>query len=344
MSFTIALQPSGKSFTCQAGTDILRAGLAQGVSLRYSCRSGVCRTCRARTIAGEVDAGAVHSNYLSDAEKAAGWVHLCCAKPLSDCVLEVDEIDARLAQSRSMPVRVLDAERLAPDVMRIVLNLPPNEPLRFRPGQYLDVQLPGELRRSYSIATAPTAEGVRQLELHIRHMPGGVFTDRVFETLAPRELLRVDVPRGSFTLDESSRKPAILLVSGTGFAPIKSIVEYCIARGMHRAMHLYWGGRRRADLYLNSLAEQWAAESGLIHYTPVLSEPTAACAWRGRTGLVHRAVMRDFPDLSGFQVYACGAPVMVESARRELVALCGLPSEEFFADSFVSQADIAAAA
>jgi len=344
MSFTITLTPSGKSFRCASDSELLKAGLDQGIALRYSCRSGVCRTCRARRTAGDVDHGPVNPNYLSEAEKREGWVHLCCARPLSDCVFEAAEIDIRLTPARTFPVRVLQANRLAADVMQLILGLPPNEPLRFSPGQYVDILLPDGARRSYSIATAPTIEGVRQVELHIRHMPGGRFTDHVFDALKLRDLQRVEAPQGSFFLDEASTRPMILLVSGTGFAPIKSMVEYCIGRNIRRPMHLYWGGRRRPDLYLHTLAGQWAREHSHIRYVPVLSDAGPGCEWHGRTGLVHKAVLEDLPVLSAYQVYACGAPAMVAAARRDFGATAALPDSQFFADAFISQADIARSA
>jgi CDP-4-dehydro-6-deoxyglucose reductase, E3 len=338
-TFTITVQPSGSSFACAANADLLGAGLASGRSLRYSCRSGVCRTCRARLIAGKVDYGPVHPNYLSSADKAAGFVHLCCAKPLSDCTLEAHEIDLGQAPATEFPVRVMSLQRLAPDVMQVVVRLPPNEPLQFLAGQYVDVMLADGLHRSYSIASAPTTQGLRQIELHIRHMPGGVFTDRVFGQLKVRDLLRLQAPRGYFRIDEGSALPMVMVASGTGFAPIKSMVEHGLQKGMQRPVHLYWGGRKRADLYLHEMALDWVQAYPHIKYTPVLSDATPECQWIGRRGLVHQAVMQDFSNLNQCQVYASGAPVMVDAARSDFGRWCGLPADQFFADSFVTQAD-----
>ncbi|MES2944149.1 MAG: CDP-6-deoxy-delta-3,4-glucoseen reductase [Pseudomonadota bacterium] len=341
-SFTIRLEPSGRSFQCAANVDILKAGLASDVSLRYSCRSGVCRTCRSRVLQGRVDLGAVHPAYLSEADRAEGHAHLCCARPLSDCVIEADEIPAGLLPAQQLPSRIMLMEKLAPDVMRVVLGFPPNEAQKFSAGQYLQVLLEGGVTRSYSIASAPTTQGLRQLELHIRHMPGGSFTDRVFSSLKVRDLLRVETPHGYFCLDEGSSKPMVMIASGTGFAPIKAIIEYSLQKNICRPLHLYWGGRRREDLYMHELASGWAAAHGHISYTPVLSDLGDAgesSGWQGRQGFVHQAVMQDYPNLSGHQVYACGAPVMVEAARRDFTSLCGLPQDQFLADSFVSEAD-----
>jgi CDP-4-dehydro-6-deoxyglucose reductase len=214
-----------------------------------------------------------------------------------------------------------------------------NEPMLYRAGQYVEFILKDGKRRAYSIANAPHNEGVRQLELHLRLTPGGAFTEHVFGAMKPRDIHRIEMPLGTFFLREESDKPMVMLASGTGFAPIKAIIEYTLQKGLTRPITLYWGGRRREDLYMQALAEQWAGQHPHIRFVPVLSDATPECAWSGRTGFVHRAVMEDFPDLSGHQVYACGAPVVVESALRDFRNSCGLPEEEFFADSFLTEAD-----
>ncbi|WP_397474901.1 CDP-6-deoxy-delta-3,4-glucoseen reductase [Pusillimonas sp.] len=340
MSYMVTLQPSGRQFPCSPQQSVLGAGLQAGAGLPFSCRSGVCRSCRGRVITGQVDVGEVHPAYLNDAERGQGYVHLCQAKALSDCTIEIEEYDTSLNfPLQQLPVRVMSVDRAAPDVMVLSLGLPPNEPLRFHAGQYLDILLDSDTRRSYSIANAPVPDGVRQVWLHVRHMPGGEFTEKVFTTLKAREMLRIEAPIGQFFLDETSDKPVILLASGTGFAPIKSIVEHALAQGSRRPLHVYWGARTRIDLYMDELAAKWAQDHEHIFYTPVLSKASSTCNWQGREGLVHHAVIQDYPSLAGHQVYACGAPVMVDSARRDFVGKCDLPEHEFRADAFVSEAD-----
>jgi len=219
------------------------------------------------------------------------------------------------------------------------LQLPANERLQYMAGQYLEFILKDGKRRAYSIATAPHAE--TPLELHIRHLPGGQFTDHVFGAMKVRDMLRFEGPLGTFFLREDSDKPIVLLASGTGFAPIKAIVEQAIHKQLTRPIALYWGARRRADLYLEQLAEEWTGKLPNFRFVPVLSEPLEQDNWTGRTGFVHHAVIADLPDLSPYQVYACGAPVMVESAQRDFTAHHGLPADEFYADSFTSEADLA---
>jgi CDP-4-dehydro-6-deoxyglucose reductase len=156
-----------------------------------------------------------------------------------------------------------------------------------------------------------------------------------------RDILRFEGPLGTFFVRDDSDKPMVLLASGTGFAPIKAIVEHLVQTGSKRAMTLYWGGRRPQDLYMDALCREWAATLPNFNYVPVISNAEADDNWSGRTGFVHQAVMADLPDLAGHQVYACGAPIMVESAKRDFVAQCQLPDDEFYADAFTSEADLA---
>jgi CDP-4-dehydro-6-deoxyglucose reductase, E3 len=335
MSHRVTLQPSGHSYEVQEGQNVLQAGLDAGFMLPYSCRSGVCRTCRGTVVEGKVDYGAVHPTYLPDTDKAKGYALLCQAKPLSDVVVEVREVKGM--RPRIIPCRVERLDKPAPDVAVIGLRLPMNENFRFLAGQYIDLLLKDGKRRSYSLATRPDPGGVTGLEIHVRHTPGGLFTDHVFSKLKVRDLLRFEGPLGSFYLREDSDKPIVMLASGTGFAPIKAICELALEKKIKRPMTLYWGCRLKRDLYQFEVAEKWNAPG--FKFVPVLSDEK----WAGRTGFVHRAVMEDFPDMSGVQVYACGAPIVIESARRDFSAQCKLPPDEFYADSFLTEADKALA-
>jgi CDP-4-dehydro-6-deoxyglucose reductase len=231
-----------------------------------------------------------------------------------------------------MPCRVQSMTRAAPDVMVIKLKLPANERLQFLAGQYIDILLKDGKRRSFSLANPPHDDEL--LELHIRNYAGGTFTEHVFGAMKEKDILRFEGPLGTFFLREDSDRPIIFLASGTGFAPVKGIIEHALHKGIRRPMHLYWGCRARDDLYLLQLPERWAREHPEFHFTAVLSEPRATDAWTGRTGLVHRAVMEDHPDLSGFEVYACGTPLMVEAAHREFTRERDLPEHAFYSDAF----------
>ena len=346
MSFQVTVLPSQHQFSAAADQSVLDAALAAGIVLPYSCKSGACSTCKAKVISGTIEEGASTTQILSPEEHEAGFTLLCQAHAKSDLVIESREV--RLAtdiQIRKLPSRVTSMQRLAPDVEVLTLQLPAADTFRFYAGQYIEVLLKDGKRRSYSMANPPHA--ATSVELHVRHLPGGLFTDHVFGTgptqMKEREILRLEGPYGSFFLREDSTLPIIMLASGTGFAPIKAIVEHMAHQEIHRSVTLYWGGRRPVDLYMHELAQSWAHSIPDFTYIPVVSDALPEDNWTGRTGFVHRAVMEDFPDMSDYQVYACGAPVVVNSAQKEFIATCKLAEDAFFADSFTSEADIAAA-
>ncbi|MSP32991.1 MAG: CDP-6-deoxy-delta-3,4-glucoseen reductase [Pseudolabrys sp.] len=349
MSFRVTLKASGAGFDVADGKSVLQAGLDEGVALPYSCRGGACATCRATILEGQVNYGIAFETHLSAADKAKGYVLLCCATPLSDLVIDVTLVDtSALLPPKVCPSRLIKIDRPAADVAVLTLRLHPNDDFKFAPGQYIDLLLEGGARRSYSIATAPKLEGLTRMELHVRHTPGGLFTDALFGGAVPEgKVLRFEGPLGTFFLREQSDKPIIYLASGTGFAPLKAIIEYAKTKRIARPAVLYWGCRSLADLYMLDLAQSWASkdagDDASFRFVPVLSEPKPEDRWCGRSGFVHAAVMADFPDLSGHQVYACGAPPMVDAARRDFVAACGLPADEFFADAFITEADRAGA-
>ena len=343
MSFTISVQPSGRSFTAEPGEAILAAGIRQGIGLPYGCKDGACGSCKCRMLEGSVVHGEHQAKALSAEEEAAGMILTCCGVAQSDLVLESRQVtDAGAFPVKKMPTRVSLMERKSHDVILLRLQLPANDAFLYHAGQYIEFILRDGARRSYSMANAPgVGTGV---ELHIRHMPGGKFTDHVFGAMKEKEILRVEGPFGSFFLREDSDKPIVLLASGTGFAPIKAVIEQMQQKGITRPAVLYWGGRRPADLYLHDWVQAKLAEMPNLKYVPVISDALPEDAWSGRTGFVHRAVLQDFPDLSGHQVYACGAPIVVDSALTDFVTKSGLPADEFYADSFVTEADKAKAA
>jgi len=301
----------------------------------YGCKDGACGACKGQVLAGSVDHGKAQ---LSDVDKAAGLALYCCAKPTADLVIECKQLrSAHDIPVKTLPARIEKLEKLAPDVIELHLRLPANEQLQFLAGQYIDILLKDGRKRSFSLANAPGE--ARLLELHIRHVAGGFFTEQVFTTMKARDIVRFSGPHGGFFMRNEAAKPVILLAGGTGFAPIKAIVEQAIADGYRHPLHIYWGAKARVDLYQDALPTSWAAAYANIHYVPVLSEPVAEDDWQGRTGFVHQAVLADFPDLSGFQVYACGSPVMIDVARKDFVAQSGLPEEEFFSDAFTFSAN-----
>ena len=340
MTFQITVQPSGHQFECADDETVLAAALRAGIGLPYGCKNGACGSCKGKLLDGQITHGKHQIKALPAAEEEAGVALFCCATPHTDLTIEVREV-AGIGDYpvKKLPSRVAKLERVGNDVMILTLQLPAAERLQYRAGQYIEFLLKDGKRRSYSMANAPHLD--EQISLHIRHTPGGLFTDHVFANMKERDILRFEGPLGTFFMRDESSKPMVLLASGTGFAPIKAIIEHAIEKNSGRPMLLYWGGRRPADLYMHALCEQWACTVPQLRYVPVISAALPEDGWQGRTGFVHCAVMEDLPDLSGYQVYACGVPLMVDAAKRDFVAECALPEDEFFADAFTSEADLA---
>ena len=333
MPLQITIKPSEHSFACDDGETVLSAAMHADLMIPYSCRNGACGTCKGKILDGEVDYGVYQPGTLTDSEKARGFALFCVAKPKSPLTIEVREVRrAGDIPIRKLPCRIEKIDKVAPDVAIVSLKLPANERLQYLAGQYVDLLLKDGRRRSFSIATAPEDDTL--LELHIRHVPGGYFSGLLFSEYKGREILRFEGPLGTFYLREESDKPVIFVAGGTGFAPIKAVIEHALHREVQRPMVLYWGVRSRRDLYLPDLPGTWQARHRNFSFIPVLSDPLLDDHWPGRTGLVHMAVMEDFPDLSGQQVYACGGPAMIDAAKRAFTTERGLPIEDFFADSF----------
>ena len=330
--FHLLVQPDDRIVGVREGETVLDAALREGVALPFDCRNGGCAECKCRLVHGKVNYGPHHASALSDAEKAAGLVLTCCATPLSDIEIHYQPkagVERPPLQVHS--ARVDRMNRLSGDVMQIFLRLEGGEKLKFYAGQYINVLLDGGEKRSYSFATAPHRDS--EIELQIRLIPGGLFTTHVFEGMQVGDIVRFEGPVGSFFLREDSEKPIIFVAGATGFAPVKSMVEYAFEVGLKRQMYLYWGVRKRKDLYLPDLPEQWAKEHANFHFVPVLSDPGAEDQWTGREGLVHEAIIQDFPDLAAYQVYACGSVGMVEAAKPAFLAR-GMVQDDCFSDAF----------
>lgn len=328
MSHQIRTEPGGHAFTVEPKETVLEAALRQGIGLPYGCRNGACGSCATQLIAGRVVYPSGKTGALEG--KPEGTCLTCQAVPETNLVLGVQEVESVAAiEIRTLPCRVVRKDHLNHDVVRLYLKLPDGQRLQFFAGQYLDFILRDGRRRAFSIANAPHDDEL--IELHLRHVPRGEFTDYVFEGMKERAILRIQAPLGTFFLREDSERPVILMGGGTGFAPLKGMIEHAFHLGVERPLHLYWGVRSRRDLYLPELPLAWARGHANFSYTPVLSEPDPD--WGGRRGFVHEAVLEDHPDLSGFDVYMSGPPVMVEAGRKAFEAR-GLTREHMFSDAF----------
>jgi len=332
MTFHIVNQKNGESFEAEDSEILLSAALRQSHVYAYSCRSGRCGSCKAKLISGLVDPGTFSETALTSAEQDGGVILLCQSTARSNLKIEAEEVAGGAAiDIRTMPCRVTNLNQLNHDVIQLYLRLPPNESFVYIAGQYIDILLADGRRRSFSIANRPELNN--PLELHIRHVPDGYFTNQVFESLTVDDLLRFQGPYGTFFLRDSPNLPAILVAGGTGLGPIKAILEEAVYENIEREFHLFWGARARRDLYLHDKIKQWAGQHANLTYTPVLSEPLAHDQWPGETGWVHESVLKTFANLSEVEVYASGPPPMIEASCTAFTNH-GLPTERFFFDSF----------
>jgi len=337
--FQVTIDGSGKTFQVREGENILVAALRQGVMLPYSCKNGTCGSCK-----GVLKSGEVHYPFhpplaLEKSDFADGYALMCQAEPIEDLVIHVREIEAvRDIQIRMLPARVLEKTLLAENVVRLQLKLPASQRLQFLAGQYIDVLLSGGKRRAFSIASCPSLEN--EIELHIRHVEGGDFTGFVFDELKVRDILRLEGPQGNFFVrNDQLDRPMIMMGGGTGFAPLKSMIENLVEHGDRRPIHLYWGARTREELYLDELPEKWARDYDHIHYRKAVSEPNGDDDETSFIGFVHEAVIADHMDLSGFDVYMSGPPAMIETAKHEF-AEHGVLEDRLFYDSFEFGLDV----
>ena len=332
MSYHVSVPSSGHKFTIEKNETVLDAALRQGIGLPYGCRNGACGKCAGDLISGEVE-------YEEEALKAGakdlydeGKTLFCQAMAKSDLEIQVTEItDSQEVEIKIMPCRVESLERLTHDIMKVELKLPETERMQFLAGQYLEIILKDGKRRAFSIANAPHDDDL--IELHIRHVPDGHFGDYVFDGMKVKTLLKIEGPLGSYYLREDSNRPVILIGGGTGFAPLKGMLEHAFKIGFDQPIHLFCGVRAVRDLYMDATVKAWLEQYPNLKYTPVLSQPEAGDNWQGKTGYVSAEVIEEYPDLSGYDVYLSGPPAMIKSGMDAFYA-SGLPETQIYTDSF----------
>lgn len=331
MSFKVTVPASGHEFSVEQGETILEAALRQGIGLPYGCRNGACGKCAGELISGEISYAKELRNLALD-QQQQGKTLFCQACPQGDIAIRAREIStARDLEIKTLPCRVESLQLLTHDIMRLQLKLPETERLQFLAGQYIEFLLKDGKRRAFSIANAPHDDEF--IELHIRHVPDGQFGDYVFDGMKVKELLRLEGPLGSFYLREESERPIIMMGGGTGFAPIKGMLEHAFHINIDRPIHLFCGVRARRDLYMDGMVNSWVQQHDNLKYTPVLSEPAPDDDWQGKTGFVHEAIVEAYPDLSGFDVYMSGPPPMIKAGMDAFYAH-GLPETQIYSDSF----------
>ena len=327
----LLVHPDNRIVPARPGETILEAALRAGIAFPYECRNGGCGRCKCTVLYGPIAQGPYQQSALSDADRAQGVALACSATPLADIEVEYVPL-APLGgiRPRVHAARVTAMRKASPDVMIVRLRVD-GEPVRFYAGQYINIMLDDGAARSFSFATAPHEND--EIELQIRRIEGGRFTTHVFTRMQVGDTLSFEGPLGSFFLRDDSDKPIIFVAGATGFAPVKSMVVHAFHIGMKRRMILYWGVRSLADLYMPDLPRRWAAEHPNFTFVPVLSEPRPEDHWSGRTGLVHEAILSDFPNLGGYQIYACGSVKMVEAAHPAFSAR-GMQQDDCFSDAF----------
>lgn len=334
MTYTITNEQNQSSYTANEGETILAAALRNGHMYPYGCQAGVCGACKASIISGKVDYGMSDPSTLTNEEKSAGKCLLCQGTPKSDLVISVNEIEvAQSIEIKTLPTRVNEKNLLADDVVQLFLTLPKTQTFNFLAGQYINIQLKDGKTRSFSIGNNSSSVQDNGLELHIRIVPEGHYSPYVLNHLKVKDILRIQGPFGTYFLRTDEQRPIIMVAGGTGFAPIKGLIEEALEINHNQAIHLFWGARAKADLYLDDLAQQWAEEHAHIQYTPVLSEPKDEDNWQGETGFVHEAVARAYDDVSAYSVYASGPPIMTDSVQAALIEK-QLDTDYYHSDAF----------
>ena len=333
MKHTITLSPDNETFEADDGESILAAARRQGFNLPHSCQNGICGQCKAEIATGEFEQGEHAEQALPAEELAQNKILMCCCYPRGDIRLNVPSYNSsKMPPVKTLPARVASVEYLH-DTAILKLDMPKKPPFVFLAGQYIDILLKDGHTRSYSLAGSPAQ--AEQLELHIRKREGGMFSGMLFGNdplIKEKTIMRVRGPMGTFTLNEEETQPIILLATGTGFAPIQSILLRLIEQQSQRQVHLYWGGRNEAELYYAEQAAEWTGRLKNGSFTPVLSR--ADENWNGARGYVQQQVLRDYPDLSAHQVYACGSPAMITDAQEILTGQGRLKNDAFFSDAF----------
>ena len=337
MSYSVRIESTEHVFQVEEEESILEAALRQGINLPYGCRGGACGACKGQLLQGSISYPDGIPSGISEEDHSKGFALFCMARANNDLVIKSKELSVSdEIEVKILPCRVQEKSQLNHDVVLIKLLLPKTERLQFFAGQYINFLLKNGKHRSFSLANAPHDDEF--IELHIRHIPDGKFTSEVFDEMKEKDMMRIEGPLGSFYLREDSERPIILMAGGTGFAPIKGMIEHALKIGMQRPIHLYWGARAKEDLYMDELAYSWTKQNPLIRFTPVLSDAKEEDNWTGRTGLVHHAIMEDYPDLSKHEIYGSGAPGMVYAGRDEFVKN-GLDLDYYYSDAFEYQKD-----
>lgn len=336
MSYKVTVHPSGHQFDVEADETILDASMRQNVDLPYGCRGGACGSCVGYVVKGEVyyDDEPIA---LDDDMKANQQALFCIAKTNQDLDISIEEIDGLShLEVKTLGCHVSSKNKLCHDVISLQITLDDDQRLQYHAGQYIEFLLEDGKRRAFSIANAPHNDD--RLELHIRHVDGGLFTDFLFESMPENSSLQIQGPLGNFYLREDTNRPIIMVGGGTGFGPLKAMIEHIEYVKFDQPVHLFMGVRALQDLYMDDMVKQWIANNKNLSFTPVLSEPMEEDNWNGETGFVHQVVAKQFSDMSGYDIYMSGPPPMVNAAV-DLFTQQGASKDNMYSDAFEYSAD-----
>jgi len=325
MSFRVRLD-SGEGFEVEAAQTLLGAALRAGIPLPSDCRQGACGTCRVEILEGRVTYDEPPMG-LAPEDEAAGYAFACQARAQSDLVIRAASAALVPAERRTAAIAAI--ERLTPDVFHLRLEL--ERAIDYAPGQHMKVVLPGGATRNFSMASRPNGGA---LDFHVRRVPGGRFTDGQLPGMRPGQPVEVELPHGAFIFRRQDYRPVLMVATGTGLAPLRSMLHALLDDPDAPPIELYWGMRTACELYADAELRAWAQRIPGLRYVPVLSRADAS--WTGRRGHVHDAVCEDHAKLSELAIYLCGSPNMIGEAKPAF-ARRGASLEHLYADGFVFQ-------
>lgn len=320
---------SQESFVVADGETLLDAASRQGIALPHECTFGGCGTCRFQVIEGSVDYEELPLALTEDEHKQ-GIGLACQARALSDLVISAERTIGCSEPTR-VEVEVAELALLSQDIYHLQLRLPHEHGIVYRPGQYLNIYLDDMTHRSFSMANSPDNG---RIELQVRRIDGGHFTDHLLNQMQVGQRLSVEMPHGAFYYHEKDYRPMVFAATGTGIAPIKAILESLLDDEDCPPITLYWGMRDEQSLYLAEQIASWDKRLYEFQFIPVLSNPPAT--WQGRKGYVQDAVLADLPDLSEHAIYLCGSPAMIQDAKARFIS-AGAEAAHIYSDSFVFQ-------
>jgi len=338
----VRFEPVGIEIEVDEEQTILRAAAEQGIMLMHGCKEGQCSSCKSFVLDGDDIELEKYSTFaLPDYERDEGYTLLCRAHAYEDVTIELLNFDEDMIRS-GLPIveavaEVVGNDPVTHDMRHLVLRLVAPKEIKFFPGQYVDIAVPGtQATRSFSMANTSSRD-TGLLEFVIKVYPDGLFSHFLDSTLAVGDRLDLSGPFGVFTLREGE-DDLIFVGGGAGMAPVLSLLRSMAERGIGRKATYYYGARGRRDLCFETELRSLEESLPSFRYVPALSEPAAGDGWEGETGLITDVVKRHESSLRSAHAYVCGPPPMVEAAIPMLTIL-GVPEKRIYYDKFTTTGD-----